>query len=184
MTTQYVALLRGIAPSNPSQSNANLRRVCESLGFANVHTVISSGNVVFETESSDPSLIESELENAWIERLGFESTTILRSREDLEGLVALEPFGDREHGPETYLLTSFAKSRLNHERDFPYQPEGKDYWVVSATDRELFTVSDTVHSQTPDVMNWVESRFGKEVTSRTWLTVFRVLKRMASSNPG
>jgi len=28
-------------------------------------------------------------------------------------------------------------------------------------------------------MNWVEATFGKDVTSRTWLTVFRILKRMA-----
>lgn len=179
MTNQFVALLRGIAPSNPNQSNENLRRVTESLGFENVRTVISSGNIVFESASTDPGGIEAEMETAWQQELGFESTTILRSRADLQRLVDLEPFGDREHGPETYLLTTFAKGRLEHQGDFPFQPEGKDYWVVAGTEREIFTVTDTVHSQTPDVMNWVEAAFGKEVTSRTWLTVFRILKRMA-----
>lgn len=181
MATQYVALLRGIAPSNQGQSNENFRRVSESLGLENVHTVISSGNVVFETDSKDPAGIESDLEMAWRDELGFESTTILRSRSDLERLVELEPFGDRDHGPETYLLATFAKTRLDYDWDFPFQPEGKEYWVVAGTDREIFTVTDTVNSQTPDVMTWVEGQFGKDVTSRTWLTVFRILKRMADT---
>jgi len=179
MTTMYVALLRGIAPSNPKQSNDSLRRVCEGLGMANVQTVISSGNVVFETESTDAAVIETDLESAWRNQLEFESTTILRTRADLERLVEMEPFGGREHGAETYLLTTFVKSRLEYEWDFPFQPEGKDYWVVAGTDRELFTVTDTVHSQSPNVMNWVESQFGKDVTSRTWLTVLRILERMS-----
>lgn len=179
MTTKYVALLRGIAPSNPNQSNENLRRVCESLGFENVQTVISSGNVVFETDSGDSIAIETELENAWKDHLGFESTTILRSREDLRRLMELEPFGSREHGPETYLLATFGKSALDYEWKLPFQPEGKDYCVLAGTDREIFTVTDTVNSRTPDVMVWLEQQFGKAISSRTWLTVARILKRMA-----
>jgi len=182
-TNQYVALLRGIGPSNPNLSNDNLRRVSEELGFQRVQTVISSGNVVFESDSSDASGIESEMESAWRDELGFESLTIVRSRSDLEQLVEIEPFGDREHGPETYLLATFGKTRLEHTWEFPFQPEDKDYWVVAGTDREIFTVTDTVHSRTPDVMSWVETQFGRGVTSRTWLTVVRILKRMADARP-
>jgi uncharacterized protein (DUF1697 family) len=179
MVTEYVALLRGIAPSNPNQRNENLRKVTESLGLANVHTVISSGNIVFETDRADAVAIESEMEAAWADQLGFESTTILRSREELETLVESRPFGEREHGPKTYLLTTFAKSGFVYEWEFPFQPDGKDYWVVAGTDREIFTITDTVNSNTPDVMTWVEAELGRDVTSRTWLTVLRILERMA-----
>ncbi len=181
MAIKYVALLRGIAPSNPNQRNDNLREVAESLGLTSVHTVISSGNVVFETDRTDAAAIEAEMEHAWADQLGFESTTILRSRDDLQGLVESKPFGDREHSRETYLLTTFAKGRFEHEMEFPFEPDGKDFLVVAGTDREIFTVTDTVHGQTPDVMNWVEAEFGKAVTSRTWLTVLRILKRMAET---
>ncbi|MBA3630747.1 MAG: DUF1697 domain-containing protein [Actinobacteria bacterium] len=40
----YVALLRGIGPSNPNMRNDRLRAVFEDLGFSNVRAVISSGN--------------------------------------------------------------------------------------------------------------------------------------------
>ena len=176
--TQFVALLRGIGPGNPNMRNEKLRGVCESLGFESVSTVISSGNVVFDSDSSDVAGLERILEHAWRDKLGFESTTILRSRGELEALVESNPFEGREHTKETYLLSTFAKTRLDYTFDFPHQPGGKDYTLVGGTERELFSVTDTVHGTRLDIMAWLEGEFGKEISSRTWLTVQRILKRM------
>jgi uncharacterized protein (DUF1697 family) len=163
---------------NPAMSNANLRAVCQDVGLSNVSTVISSGNVVFETDTNDRAGLESTLEAAWPERLGFESTTILRSQAELEALVELAPFGDLVHGPGSYLLVTFSKHPLQVEFDTPHHPADRDYQVVAATAGEVFTVTDTTSGGTPDVMVWVESQFGKQVSSRTWLTVGRILKKM------
>ena len=175
----YVAFLRGIAPMNPKQRNENLRAVCEDLGFSDVATVISSGNIIFRTDSDDTDSLEERLETAWVEQLGFTSTTIIRSRSELEGLVDRRPFGDLEHGKATYLLVTFTKHPMTVPFKLPHRPPDRDYEVVGATDRELFTVTDTTSERTPDVMGWIEKQFGSEVSSRTWLTVNRVLKRMA-----
>lgn len=158
--------------------NENLRRVCEDLGLARVRTVISSGNVVFEPDTDDLHGLEERLERAWPTELGFESTTIIRTREDLEALVDADPFDGLEHGRATYLLVTFSKSSLHVPVDLPFQPEGGGYRLLHATERELFTFTDTTQGHTPDVMRWVETRFGKEITSRTWLTVARILKKM------
>lgn len=176
--TQYVALLRGIGPGNPNMRNERLRKVCEEMGLRNVSTVISSGNVVFESDLTDVEDLEGTLEQAWADQLGFESTTILRSRADLEALVASDPFQGRDHTKETYLLTTFTKSPVDYRFEFPYQPEGKDYWLVAGTEREVFSVTDTAHGTSIDVMAWLEGEFGKVISSRTWLTVHRILKRM------
>ncbi len=176
--TRYVALLRGIGPSDPRMRNENLRAVCTELGFTNVATVISSGNIVFDAEAGESAEIEVQLEQAWPERLGFESTTILRTKSDLERLIDLRPFGEREHGKDTYLLATFAKRPLTIEFDLPHRPGDEAFEVVAATDRELFTVSDTTAAKTPDVISWLEKQFGKEISSRTWLTVHRILKKM------
>jgi uncharacterized protein (DUF1697 family) len=173
----YVALLRGITPTNSKMRNENLRRVCAGLGLGDVATVISSGNILFRSEARAPEL-ESALEAAWPEQLGFESTTIIRSRIELEMLVELRPFGGREHGPDSYLLTTFSKHPLSVPFELPYRPNEHDYEVVGATEREIFTVTDTTSERTPDVMGWAEREFGKEITSRTWLTVARILERM------
>ena len=176
--TTYVALLRGIAPMNPNQRNERLRGVCEDLGLRNVQTVISSGNVVFETDTNDVPALEATLEAAWLDRLDFTSTTIIRSRSDLQSLVAADPFGGLEHGKTTYLLTTFFKNPISVDVALPYPVPDRDYRIVAATPRELYSVMDTTTSGTPDLMAWLESRFGKDLTSRTWLTVSRILARM------
>lgn len=181
--TQYVALLRGIGPGNPNMRNEHLRRVAESVGLEKVSTVISSGNVVFCSESVDAAELESVLEGAWPDQLGFESTTIIRSRSDLEALVDSTPFAGRAHGRTTYLLVTFFKHRLTEAPDLPGRPTEQEFSVVGATDRELFTVSDTTAARTPDVMTWVEKTYGKGVSSRTWLTVERIVRRMERDGP-
>ena len=55
---KYVALLRGIGPGNPNMRNDKLRSVFEKLGFSNVKTVISSGNVLFESLLKNVNEIE------------------------------------------------------------------------------------------------------------------------------
>lgn len=176
--TKYVALLRGIGPSNPNMHQKKLCGVLENLGFKNVAGVISSGNVVFESESQDIKTIESKIEQAWPKELGFTSTTILRSQEQLQDLVKADPFTGLEHGRKTYLMTTFFKNPTKVTFKLPYQPPDKPYKVVNLIDNTLFTVTDTTVLQTTDLMAWLEKQFSKEITSRTWLTVQRILKKM------
>ena len=131
--TRYVALLRGIYPSNPRMRNENLRQVARDLGYEEVSTVISSGNIVFASESTDPAGIEASFEAAWPERLGFESTTIVRSRAELAALVDLRPFGELVHKPETYLLATFSKEELSVPLELPQRPDGFEHDVVIAS---------------------------------------------------
>ncbi len=170
-------MLRGVGPADPRMRNENLRAVCTGLGFSNVATVISSGNIVFDADAG-PGDIEAQLEAAWPDQLGFASQTFVRSQMELEALEDLLPFGDLTHGNSTYLLATFAKTRLSVPFDLPHQPTDEAFKVVAAADRALFSVSDTTVRPTPDVMRWLEREIGRDITSRTWLTVHRILKRM------
>jgi uncharacterized protein (DUF1697 family) len=175
--TKCVALLRGIGPSNPAMRNENLRQVVQDLGFRNVETVISSGNVLFETDRDDLKEIGAEIERAWPEQLGFTSTTIIKSREELEKLVEADPYGDLEHGAGSYLLVTFFKNPTATSFEFPYRPRDKPYRLHAKIDDTLFSVIDTT-GKTPDLMSWLEKQYGKEISSRTWKTVNRLLARM------
>lgn len=95
----HVALLRGIGPMNPNMRNEKLRGVFENLGFGNVQTVISSGNVVFEADPQDIGEMEARIEEAWPEQLGFRSTTIIRTSQEVHDLIARNPVGDRADTP-------------------------------------------------------------------------------------
>lgn len=175
---KYVALLRGIGPGNPNMRNEKLRGIFEELGYKNVQSVISSGNIVFETDRIDTGEIENEIEAAWPSKLGFKSTTIVRSQVQLQHLVGLDPFDGLEHSKQSYLMVTFFKSPTKPEFDTPYQPEGKPYKILGTTGTELFTVTDNTVIQTTDLMAWLEKQFGKEISSRTWKTVERILKKL------
>src|SRR5690554_1325475 len=57
--------------NEPGAVHENLRGVFEELGFEDVRTVISSGNVLFRSSSTDIPGMEATIEAAWPEKLGF-----------------------------------------------------------------------------------------------------------------
>lgn len=166
---KYVALLRGIGPANPNMHGSKLQAVLESLGFANVRPVISSGNVVFESGQRSIRKLEDLIEPAWPRELGFTSTTIVRSRAQLQALVDADPYGGVDHSRKTYQLVTFFKRP-------PGEPP-EHYYDVAGVDAACATI-DTTASKTPDFMSRLERRYGREITSRTWLTIHRILGKM------
>jgi len=176
--TRYVALLRGIAPTNPNMRNEKLRGVFERLGFTHVKTVISSGNVVFESPSRSAKKLESTIEKAWPEQLGFRSTTIIRSKAQIRQFVDQDPFEGMEHNQKSSLNVTFLKKKTRLDFKFPYQVEDRDYRLLGIYDGAVCSVIDLTSGRTPDLMLWLEKKFGKEITTRTWKTVEKILKVM------
>lgn len=153
---KYVALIRGIGPLNPNMKSAKLKEFFEGLGFENVATVITSGNVVFESESNNEAALEDKIEKEMPKKLGFSRTTIIRSEQDLKKLVAKNPYKGVEDKLPNYLLVTFFKDR---------KPE-------------LCSVLNMDSNKTVNFMAKLEREHGKEITSRTWKTVNRILKKM------
>lgn len=172
----YVALLRGIGPTNPNMHPAKLKDAFEKMGFKNVATVIASGNVTFNSPSKDGTALEEKIEKALPKLLGFSSTAIIRSREELEKLVAKDPFDGAEHNSNHYTLVTFLKAHSTKLRVLP--KKGPGFKVAAVYKKEVCTVIDLKNTHTPDMMLRFEKEFGKAITSRTWKTVGRILKKM------
>jgi uncharacterized protein (DUF1697 family) len=172
---RYVALLRGIAPMNPNMRNAKLRGVFEQLGFENVRTVISSGNVVFDAPRTRREDLEARIEGAWPELLGFTSTTIIRSRPEIERLLEDRPFGERSHSSTNSLNVTFLKTP---ERRRLIAPPGVRYELVGQRSREVFTAFDPNDVKAVKALAWLERELGKRITTRTLRTVERIRTRM------
>lgn len=173
--TSYVALIRGIGPGDPRKSNESLRGVLEELGYTDVRSVISSGNVVFSSDDQDSDAIGDRIEAAWPQLRGFTATTIVRSQERLSRLVERLPFGDLPHDRSSYQLVTLFKRAVTEAVEPP-----ADFAVTSLglVDGALCTVSDPSRTKTPDAMKWMERTYGKELTSRTPLTLQRILAKM------
>ncbi|HZA41476.1 MAG TPA: DUF1697 domain-containing protein [Actinomycetota bacterium] len=174
----YVALLRGIGPGNPNMRNDKLRGVFEDLGFSNVRTVISSGNVLFESDSSAIRAMETQVEEALPKQLGFTSTTIIRNRAQIQALVNRDPFAGVEHSDKSHLDVTFLKRKPKTILSFPYRPKDRSYSVLGLYDRDICSIVDLTSGRTSDLMQWLEKQFGKEITTRTYRTVGRILKKL------
>lgn len=171
--TTYVTLLRGIGPNNPNMRNKKLREVCEALGLHKARSVISSGNIIFESTKSANEL-EQMLDAAWPDKLGFNSITIVRSQSDIKALCAKNPFKGYQHQPKTYLNVTFFRTRLpKTTTSFK-----AGYQILKQYDRELCSVVDTTTTKTPTLMTDLEKKYGKIMTTRTWKTVERIFHTM------
>ncbi|AHH16779.1 DUF1697 domain-containing protein [Nocardia nova] len=177
---RYAAWLRGIMPSNPNMRNEKLRAVFEGLGFEGVGSVLASGNIVFGSAETDTAAMESRIQEALRSELGIGGGTIIRSRGELQALVDSDPFPGLTHGRGTYLTTTFIKSRPDTLP--PEVPASLDAAVrivgYDRTAAALLAVIDNSVAGTPNHMAWMETVYGKEITTRTWLTVQKVLAKL------
>jgi uncharacterized protein (DUF1697 family) len=152
----YVALIRGIGPTNPNMRGVKLKATFETLKLKNVTPVIASGNVVFQSNMKDTAQLETKLEHAMSTQLGFQRSVIIRSKEELEKLVKKNPFKGVEDKKPNYLIVTFFKDKK----------------------KELCTVLKLTEGKTPDFMREIERMHGKKITTRTWKTIGRILNIM------
>lgn len=170
----YVALLRGIAPSNPKMHNTELRKVFEGLSFGDVRTVISSGNVLFSSDEGSASKLEGRIEDALHDHLGAPCSTILRSRGQIDHLLRSDVFDPYDDGPTARCNVTFLKRRPPASKRPPRTGDGAD--ILAVRSQVVFSVVDTTTSGTPDLMARIEEAYGREITTRTWKTVHRIAK--------
>lgn len=92
--TIYIALLRGINVGGHNKIKmADLRKMLEGMGLARVQTYIQSGNVLFESADSKETL-QVQMEQGIQEAFGFPITVILRTSQEIEGIVRRCPFSE------------------------------------------------------------------------------------------
>ncbi|MFD3591566.1 DUF1697 domain-containing protein [Nocardia sp. NPDC058640] len=174
----YAALLRGIMPSNPNMRNEKLRGVFEGLGFEKVASVLSSGNIVFRT-ADNPADLEDRIQTALNTELGIPGGTIIRSHPELRALLDRDPFEGLPHERGSYLTVTFFKNAMREADTKAFDDD--PFTRVIGYDREVrafLTVIDNSTGKTPDFMARLEKTYGKDITTRTWLTVQRVVKKM------
>lgn len=175
---RYVALLRGVAPSLPNMTNDRLRAAVATLGVQDVGSVLASGNILFTSEDEDRARLERRVEEALTAELGLSCRALVRSAADLRALVDADPFPGLTHSRDTYLLVTFARRAV--PEDVPAQPDPATRVVgFDAPARALLAVTDnTAPGRTTAYMGWVEQLLGTEVTTRSWLSVLRILRRL------
>ena len=177
--THYSALLRGIAPSGKNMSNDKLRGVFELLGFTKVGSVLASGNIVFAGDEAPIPELEQRIQRGLNENLGIPGGTIIRTQAELRALLDTDPFEGLTHQRGTYLTVTFLKGDTTPTLTAEH-PDGLTRVVgYDPAARAVLAVTDNSDpGKTPDFMVWLEKTYGKNITTRTWLTVQRIVTKL------
>lgn len=159
--------------------NEKLRGVFEQLGFGYVSSLLTSGNILFSTgDGAGAAELESRIQSALQQQLGIDGGVIVRSRDQLQALAEQDPFNGLEHSKATYLtVTLFKEAPAEPPLTCPEVPEVS---ITTFNDdaQALLAVVDSTENRMTDYMAWLQRRFGVHVTTRTWNTVLKILKRM------
>ena len=82
----------------------DLRALFEALSFANVATLIASGNVIFESNVNDTALLETQIESHLKQALGYRVPTFIRSSKEIVAIAKYQPFS-LEPNSDSHILS-------------------------------------------------------------------------------
>ncbi|HEU4616545.1 MAG TPA: DUF1697 domain-containing protein [Gammaproteobacteria bacterium] len=163
---RYVAFLRGVSPMNAKM--AALKACFERAGYTSVKTVLSSGNVAFDSERRSPAALVTGIEAAMKKELGRSFSTLVRPQTLLQQLVESDPFARHRVPAGAKRVVTFLRAPLKERLTLPIDFEGAT--ILAADGSEIFTAY-TPSPKGPMFMTLIEKTFGKDVTTRTWETV-------------
>jgi uncharacterized protein (DUF1697 family) len=179
MSKTTIALLRGInIGSHKRIKMADLHQAFKSWGFTNIRTVLATGNVLFEAASTDAAALQQNIEEKLAERFGFDVPVIIRTLEEIRALADADPFQGIEVTPDTRLYITFLSEKPSSNLPIPYESPDKSYRILAVSDHEVCSVLRlTDEIRTTDAMNILEKEFGKNITTRNWNTVLKLLEK-------
>ena len=133
---QYAAFLRGVNVGGRVIKMAELKACLQKAGLKNVKTILQSGNVVFESESSAAKL-KTQIEELLTKTFKYPAKVQVLSIENLQKIVQANPFTDAPADYHQYVifiendleiqLVAEAGKRLGEE---VMAGQGVVYWKV------------------------------------------------------
>jgi uncharacterized protein (DUF1697 family) len=178
---KYVAFLRGINVGGVIVKMDKLKKTFEAIGFAEVKTLLASGNALFTAPSASESALAQKIEKKLETAFGREIGVIVRKVEELQRLAEADPFAVIKVTPQTRLYVTFLAEKNKSSLKIPYETPGKNIRLIRAADREVYSVVTlSPGTGTVDLMSFLEKEFGRKVTTRNWNTIDKILKASKS----
>jgi uncharacterized protein (DUF1697 family) len=166
---RYAAFLRGVMPA--SAKMPDLRRAFEAAGFAEVRTLLTSGNVVFDARPASDAALQRKAEAAMTATLGRSFLAIVRSLDALREIVDADPYAAFELPAAAKRVVTFLRDPPRGELALPALVDGAR--MLCRRGSEVFTAY-VPGARGPVFMALIEKTLGDALTTRTWDTVKKV----------
>jgi uncharacterized protein (DUF1697 family) len=175
---RYVALLRGINVGGNNVIRMSALEACfEKQGFTDVATYIASGNVLFSSPDAGAGLarrIEAALEKAF----DYQATVMLRSRKQMQEIVARAPRGfgaDPANYRSDVIFLNAPLTAAAALKDVPLK-EGVD--TANAGPGVLYHARLIARASQSKLSRVVSMPMYKSMTIRNWNTTTTLLRLM------
>ena len=174
--TTYIAMLRGInVGGNNMIKMEALRALVTGLGHAEVATYIQSGNVIFKSRVATPATVSRAIESQITTKFGMAIAVILRTREQLAGVVRDNPFLTRGTDPAT-LYVIFLKEAPDPARLARLDPQQVAPDECRVVGTEIYARYPNGYGRSKMTNTFFEGRLGVRGTARNWKTVTKLLE--------
>ncbi len=174
--TGYALLLRGVnLGGSTALSMPALKTVLTGLGFADVVTVLRSGNAVFDAASPpDPAAIEAALAT----EVGLRTRCLVRTEPRLRAVVDGHPFRDvADNGSrmQVYFLEANPTAAQLAEHD----PVALDPERIRVADHAIYQWCPDGISKAPSLIPLLDRKWKILGTARNWNTVTKLADLLA-----
>jgi uncharacterized protein (DUF1697 family) len=178
MTTS-VAFLRAVNVGSRSVAMPELRALFERHGARGVVTYIQSGNAVFDPPKTATADFADTVEQALLDEFGFHSDVVVRSAEEIRGVLSAVPFPANALG---HVHLGFFKSSPTAQEvaDLSAFDAGEERVVTAGRDCYLYLPNGVGRAKLPTRLN----RLSVPVTIRSFRTVVAIAELASkSANP-
>lgn len=173
--TKHVAFLRGInVGGNKLIQMDALAEVFRSSGFRNVRTYIASGNVLFDTRSSDRKALAKKIERSLAKTFGHDIAVVVFTLNEIATLVKRNPFKQVEGESDVILFVTLLAESVRKKLSIVSKTENLE--VVALRDRAAFIVGRRKRTGWfgfPN--NFIEKEFGVAATTRNWSSLKKLV---------
>jgi uncharacterized protein (DUF1697 family) len=171
---RQIALLRGINLASRNRvSMPDLRRALGEAGYEDVATLVQSGNIVL-TSGKAPKTLEREISQLVLDEFGVTSATVVRTRDELAGVIQRNPIPDGPSIPKLFQVTFFSQ-----------EPEAGGVARLAEMDfgtEQVEVIGREAYAWHPEGIQ--RSKLARELgrclgdggTARNWNTVTKLLK--------
>ncbi len=172
--TRFAAFLRGVNVGGVNLKMAEVAAALTDAGFANVHTILASGNVLLES-SSRVAAVRENAEATLREKFGYDAWVLAYDIDTVRTIDEAYPFEREVDGYQSYVtfvadaavldeLTALAESAGPDEKIS--RGEGVIYWQVPKGSTLDSTIGKTMGKQ----------RYKSSTTTRNLRTLAKVLR--------
>ncbi len=170
----FIALLRGVnVGGHHKLPMRELAQLLAALGLHNVQTYIQSGNVVFQTETSDPAALSQMISRAIGQSHGFTPQVFILDVTALRQAITANPFPEGAAAPQSLHLFFLD--------DDPATINWEALEVVKRPDERYALVERVFYLHAPDgigrskLAEKIGQGWGVAITGRNWRTVSQLM---------